>query len=909
MDRNDIRQIRSSKHSRYWPSQKNQTMKKYSKLIVLLLVCIPWCLSSSLAEENSVELVLFTGKVSLLNRTKQRFPAQIGKEILIGKYPWIALDRKSSLFLRKGDKLIKIESAGVYSLYDLTGQPSSTIAGTLSFLKQLGRPSRLLTQSRARGEPELHKMTEAEYFEYLWERIVLEASGKAARRRPEELLATAAWYQQRNKPARVAFILERLNTVTENRSGFYRQMRIESLRGITLVRINQEVADTRRKIEQKGVSMRYRALLIGIDRYDNPVWQRLKNPIRDVRALKKLLISDFSFNREDVLLLENATHDRIIAAFQQLKKTTDKDTSLLVYFAGHGFYPPDEEEGYWIPGDAGSPDTQRLFLPTSTILSKIKSIKSKHTLLIADSCFSGSLIRKSRSIEVNSQFYQELSRKKSRQIITSGGLEPVSDQGGGNHSIFAGKLIRILSAQSREPLSASELALNLRKEVKNAWGDQTPEYGRLHIADDESGEFFFIRKNQSSVYAAARPEKQEAIRQPMPTVKTYSYRRLPKGNCMFPQPFHNLKHCRFNNMSLKDADFEGANLKNVRFQNSTIVNVVFKGANLDRANFSHSTIRRSDFEQAVLKRANFSHSSAEDLSFVGANLQRSKFTHSSFAHINFDEADLSRANMRNSTFSDISMKNAITMNTEMPSGWTLGQKDPPLADTHSQSTATLPKADATPTAEFSSTSVDLRRDSILFIGITPVGISVPVNLTRPFSVGFYLGQDKQFGLEYGYSNFNESGTIVSSTASLDISGIYMRHFTGNSFNLLFGVRQRTWTAEATVKKWQASSNSYRTTAVVRTDSMQMIRFGIGNQWVTDSGITLGGDWGIVTTRIGNISSEYTIREDGGFGMAEIDAAMDHQAEKSSRDAFLSEGDDFLTGGGLFFANFTIGWTF
>ena len=59
-----------------------------------------------------------------------------------------------------------------------------------------------------------------------------------------------------------------------------------------------------------------------------------------------------------------------------------EDTSLLIYYAGHGFYPVDEEEGYWIPKDAGSPETQKSFISSSSILGKVKALKTKHTLLI-----------------------------------------------------------------------------------------------------------------------------------------------------------------------------------------------------------------------------------------------------------------------------------------------------------------------------------------------------------------------------------------------------------------------------------------------------------------------------------------------------------------------------------------------
>ncbi|MCP4756366.1 MAG: caspase family protein [Proteobacteria bacterium] len=455
------------------------------------------------ADDVPLRVVLFSGKVGLRDAGRREVPAVVGQEISSEKHPWITVGKGSRLFLQRGNRLIRIESAGVYHYKDLEKRESMTIERALDFLDSLGRPRTFVSRSRARGDDRLKHKNDAEYFEDLWRQLVQEPSQQPSAFSPEDLLAAAAWYRQQGGKARLAYILERLDDSTRHQDGFYQQLRNDALRGISLVEINGEVARTRREISSNLPSIRYKALLIGIDRYDNPTWQTLANPIRDVEALGKVLLEDYYFRPDDILLLKNPTFDRIIGEFHRLKEMVDENTDLLVYYAGHGYYPPDEEEGYWIPADAGDPRTQRLFLPTSIILSKMKAIKSRHTLLVADSCFSGSLIRKTRGIEIHSRFYRELSRKKSRQIITSGGLEPVSDQGGGNHSVFAGKFLAILSTDRPEPLSASELALNLRKEVKNLGMDQTPEYGRLHMSDDENGEFFFVRKDQNTAVLEA----------------------------------------------------------------------------------------------------------------------------------------------------------------------------------------------------------------------------------------------------------------------------------------------------------------------------------------------------------------------------------------------------------------------
>ena len=460
-------------------------------------------------EEVPFRIMLFSGTVFLLDKQQRRIPATIGQEISKDRFHQIELAPGSKLYLQKHQRLLQLESSGKTDVAELERTSGSIFTSTLQFLASLSKPRSYTSQVKARGiRPAAPD--DPVFFDQMWEQIVLSNNAPLANVSQEDALATAAWYHQQGRSARTAFILEHLDNTTYPKNPFFQQLRNDSLRGVPLADINTEVEQTRLLARGKLDTFQYKALLIGINQYDHPAWQPLDNPIADIRALRTMLIDQYRFQPEDVTSLENPTFDEIIDSFQHLKKEVNDKTRLIIYYAGHGFYPADEEEGYWIPRDGGDPATQRFFIPTSIILSKMKAIKSKHTLLITDSCFSGSLIRKSRGAVVDSGFYRELSEKRSRQIITSGGLEPVSDSGGGNHSVFAGNLLQILSETRGSPLSASELAIELRKSLKNAGVSQTPEYGRLYTADDENGEFFFVSKDQPLVYAENQRPVQSA---------------------------------------------------------------------------------------------------------------------------------------------------------------------------------------------------------------------------------------------------------------------------------------------------------------------------------------------------------------------------------------------------------------
>ena len=135
------------------------------------------------------------------------------------------------------------------------------------------------------------------------------------------------------------------------------------------------------------------------------------------------------------------------------------------------------------------------WIDNDTIASIVSSIKSKHVLVIADSCYSGLLTRGSsgynNEVFENRKIYlQRMSNKKSRLIFTSGGKEPVVDGGGGDHSIFAKSFIDILNEIEIEN-TISDISKKITSFVVTN-SDQTPEYAPLPKSGHDGGEFIFV---------------------------------------------------------------------------------------------------------------------------------------------------------------------------------------------------------------------------------------------------------------------------------------------------------------------------------------------------------------------------------------------------------------------------------
>jgi len=244
----------------------------------------------------------------------------------------------------------------------------------------------------------------------------------------------------------------------------------------------------------------YRALIIGNDDYRKTEgkWPPLKTAVSDAQSLKKILKDSYHFS--DVKLLENATRRDVLLALQSLSKRVLGNDSVLVYYAGHGYLDDETNKGYWVPVDAKGLD-HTTYLRNSTIRDELTLIASRarHTLLISDSCFSGSLLRSgNRGLPPDTAsdlYYQKVAVKKSVQIMAAGGVEYVDDnyQSSG-HSPFTYFLLNELKTNNRPLLTLSELSTNVEKAVANNV-EQVPESGVLHGAGDELGEFVFIKVN------------------------------------------------------------------------------------------------------------------------------------------------------------------------------------------------------------------------------------------------------------------------------------------------------------------------------------------------------------------------------------------------------------------------------
>lgn len=257
---------------------------------------------------------------------------------------------------------------------------------------------------------------------------------------------------------------------------------------------------------------RYHALVIGNNEYRH--LPKLETAVNDATATADLLRTKYGFA---VTLLHNATREDILRAINRLRAELTEHDNLLIYYAGHGTLEHETGMGYWLPVDA-EPENDLNWIANDSLTRRLKGMTARHVIVVADSCFSGTLVRAARARPATGferqTWIKRVAQRRSRTALVSGGLEPVTDAGANGHSTFANAFLRALR-ENNNILDGDELFLQVsRQVVVNA--DQTPQYSEIRRASHEGGEFLFIPtvaldQTTRNVAVAPEPDNEMAV--------------------------------------------------------------------------------------------------------------------------------------------------------------------------------------------------------------------------------------------------------------------------------------------------------------------------------------------------------------------------------------------------------------
>ena len=245
---------------------------------------------------------------------------------------------------------------------------------------------------------------------------------------------------------------------------------------------------------------RYFALIIG--NQDYLFLDDLRSPKRDAKRLQEILEKKYGFS---TLLLPDATEKNILNTINDFYDQIGENDNLLIYYAGHGNISHSDqsrtERGYWLPVDAAKENISN-WINNSVISDHLDRLKARSVLVISDSCYAGQLgsAKSPFLFGVSSKSDSEKAiragiKRRSRVVISSGGVKPVLDGSNQTHSVFASALIDALEHNGsalRDSALFAQLSVNVRKRSTVIEEKQTPEMKPVREAGHEGGTFYFV---------------------------------------------------------------------------------------------------------------------------------------------------------------------------------------------------------------------------------------------------------------------------------------------------------------------------------------------------------------------------------------------------------------------------------
>jgi hypothetical protein len=245
---------------------------------------------------------------------------------------------------------------------------------------------------------------------------------------------------------------------------------------------------------------KYYALVIGINNYSDRDLNSLRKPDNDADLFYNIITTRYTFEKDNVIFLLNANMVKIKEALDSISKKVGPTDNFLIFFAGQGYWYANSEAGFWLPSDAQGigfwfiPSDEKectglSWLSNSMLSNYLYKINSKHTLLITDACFRGSVFN-ARSVSSDTMVVvNKLNELNGRKAITSGMLLNIPEQGD-----FLSNLLVKLKENTEKYLPSEKLFKSIPKTVSNNT-DLIPRFGEIKNLGDEGGDFIFILRD------------------------------------------------------------------------------------------------------------------------------------------------------------------------------------------------------------------------------------------------------------------------------------------------------------------------------------------------------------------------------------------------------------------------------
>jgi len=238
----------------------------------------------------------------------------------------------------------------------------------------------------------------------------------------------------------------------------------------------------------------YRALVVGISDYDK--WPDLPFAVQDAEEVTTKL-DKMGFQVKLVINPTSREFKKILSEMTY-KMGREPNRAVLFYYAGHGeteIMADGTKMGYIIPKDCPPLKEDPVGFDTHAVsMRDIESaslrMKSKHVLMLFDSCFSGALFSLVRAMPAD---ITEKSALPVRQYITAGNEnEQVPDKSMFKRCFLIG-LDGAADMTGDGYITGSEMGMYLADNVVNyTRRRQHPQYGKINNPNLDQGDFIFI---------------------------------------------------------------------------------------------------------------------------------------------------------------------------------------------------------------------------------------------------------------------------------------------------------------------------------------------------------------------------------------------------------------------------------
>ena len=220
------------------------------------------------------------------------------------------------------------------------------------------------------------------------------------------------------------------------------------------------------------------ALLIGNAQYT--FGGSLRNPVNDVRAMKKAL-RQLGF---EVMLYENCNQKDMKRAMDAFGEKLPKYQIGLFFYAGHGIQV--EGTNYLIPVDAelkNKNDVDYDCIPTGRLMGKMESSNNKTNIIILDACRDNPFERSwSRNTKGAGLAFMNAPSGTLIAYATSPGK--TASDGGGQNGLYTSALLHHIHTPN---ITALQLFQRVRKEVMQVSNNEQTPWESTSL----SGDFFF----------------------------------------------------------------------------------------------------------------------------------------------------------------------------------------------------------------------------------------------------------------------------------------------------------------------------------------------------------------------------------------------------------------------------------